>query len=142
MNPVLSSNTNTTDLAIAEDCDRPAALVGCGLGEIWIRRWNPESETTGSRLEAIVGTCCMCHMAPTPATTPSADRFGKHTRRTRDGAAELTVGNCDRCHQGLATFDPELGRGLDSNATYAVPPLRRICGQIADAPFAPALPAA
>jgi len=142
MNPVLSSNTNTTDLANPKDCDRPAALVGCERGEACNHRWDVESETTEFRLEAIVGTCCMCHIAPTPATAPSADRFGKHTRRTRDGVAEHTVGNCDRCQQGLATFDPRRGRGLDSNAAYAVPPLRRICGQIADVPFAPALPAA
>jgi hypothetical protein len=59
--------------------------------------------------------CVTCHMAPTPATAPFADRFGEHTWRMRDGAVEHAVGNCDRCHPGLTTFDRQLGRDFDGS---------------------------
>jgi len=59
--------------------------------------------------------CVTCHMAPTPSSGPYQDRFGAHTWRVRDGATEFAVGNCDRCHAGLSTFDRPLGRDFDGN---------------------------
>lgn len=59
--------------------------------------------------------CVTCHMAPTPPTGPFADQLGAHTWRMRDGAVEHAVGNCDRCHAGLDTFDRNTGRDFDGN---------------------------
>jgi hypothetical protein len=59
--------------------------------------------------------CVTCHMAPAPVAGPFLDRLGGHTWRMRDGATELAVGNCDRCHPGLTTFDRNLGRDFDGS---------------------------
>jgi len=59
--------------------------------------------------------CVTCHMAPTPATPPLADRLGEHTWRLREGTIEHAAGNCDRCHPGLTTFDRPLGHDFDGN---------------------------
>jgi len=59
--------------------------------------------------------CVTCHTARTPMAGPFENRLGEHTWRMRDGATELAVGNCDRCHPGLTTFDRNLGRDFDGS---------------------------
>jgi len=59
--------------------------------------------------------CVTCHMAPTPASGPLRDRIGGHTWKLRSGSTELVLGNCDRCHLGLTTFDRNVGRDYDGD---------------------------
>jgi hypothetical protein len=61
--------------------------------------------------------CVTCHMAPTPTSGPHEDRVGAHAMRLTDGDFELALGNCDRCHAGLDTFDRNLGHDYDGNGT-------------------------
>jgi hypothetical protein len=61
--------------------------------------------------------CVTCHMAPTPASGPDRDRLGGHTILQSRGSSELVIGNCDRCHAGLTTFDRNVGRDYDGDGT-------------------------
>lgn len=61
--------------------------------------------------------CVTCHDAPTPSSGPLENRLGGHTFVLRSGSTELVIGNCDRCHPGLVTFDRNVGRDYDGNGT-------------------------
>jgi hypothetical protein len=61
--------------------------------------------------------CVTCHMAPTPASGPHEDRVGAHALSLTDGDFELALGNCDRCHAGLTTFDRNLGHDYDGDGS-------------------------
>ena len=58
--------------------------------------------------------CVICHMAPTAATPRPGEMVG-HTLVMRINNLEAAVGNCDRCHAGLATFDRNIGKDFDGD---------------------------
>lgn len=71
---------------------------------------------TGDPSDPLVAEACVtCHMAPAPRQGSLRDRLGAHTLHLREGSTELAVGNCDRCHAGLSTFDRPMGRDYDGN---------------------------
>ncbi|MEE8107462.1 MAG: hypothetical protein V3T86_18155 [Planctomycetota bacterium] len=79
--------------------------------------------TTVMRLRSFTGdpndsdtpdSCVICHMAPSGAST-RPDEMGEHALVLRINAEELAIGNCDRCHAGLSTFDRNIGKDYDGD---------------------------